>query len=105
VTNHRVENLCNTETSLAMNPSSRLTNPNRALSAELVWEADPEDVMWLRAWFDGDQIYLRINNFPDDNLYSLWVGDGQFVELEEMPNGWSRSGPLSWPPTARRRRA
>jgi hypothetical protein len=64
---------------------------------------DPDDVMWLRAAYAGDFVYLRINNFPDENMYSLWIGDGEFVELEELPPRWSRTGPLEWPEAARQR--
>lgn len=87
-----------------MNPSTRVEDPRKVLLAQIVWEADPEDVMWLRTKLDGNEIFLRINNFPDENLYSLWVGDEQFVELEDMPPTWSRRGPLTWPATARPRR-
>ena len=74
------------------------------LASRLEWSVDPEDVLWLRATYDEQQIFLRINDFPDRNLYSLWLGDGQFLELEEMPEAWSRVGPLTWPQSARRRR-
>jgi hypothetical protein len=71
------------------------------LSAALVWEPDPEDQMWLRAVFDEAYVYMRINDFPDENLYSLWLGEGRFLELEEMPTNWRRPGTLEWPSTAR----
>lgn len=86
-----------------MNPHSSISDPRRILAATVEWVADPDDLMWLRSSFEGSEIYLRINYFPDENLYSLWVGEGEFVELEDMPAQWSRVGPLRWPPTARPR--
>jgi len=87
-----------------VNRASRIADPDRVIASIVEWEADPDDVMWLRATFETTEVYLRINNFPDENLYSLWVGDDQYVELGDMPIGWSRVGPLSWPPSARPRR-
>ena len=87
-----------------MNPGSRISDPDRVLASIVEWVADPEDVMWLRGSFEGDEVYLRINDFPDENLYSLWLGDGVYLELDDMPAWWSRVGPLTWPPTARPRR-
>jgi hypothetical protein len=86
-----------------MNPRSRVSDPARVLAASLIWEPDPEDVLWFRSYFDGAEVYLRMNNFPDENLYSLWLGDGQFLELEDLQPNWTRKGPLAWPPTARSR--
>jgi hypothetical protein len=66
---------------------------------------DPEDVLWLRANYEGEYIYLRINRFPEENMYSFWIGDGRYVELEELPESWSRpQEKLTWPPSARPRR-
>ena len=73
------------------------------LAAHLVWEVDPDDVGWLRALFEEAFVYLRMNNFPDENLWSLWLGDGRFLDMEEMPPTWTRRGPLEWPSTARPR--
>ena len=64
---------------------------------------DPEDELWLRAVFEEAYVYMRMNDFPDRNLYSLYVGEGRFYELEDLKPTWERSGPLRWPPTARRR--
>lgn len=73
------------------------------LSSVVRWEVDPEDLMWLRATFEGGHIYLRINNFPDENLFSFWIGGGRYIELEEMPVGWTMPpGKLMWPSDARR---
>ena len=89
-----------------MNPASRVEDPERALSSTVQWEVDPEDVLWLRATFEDRYIYLRINNFPDENLFSFWIGDGKYIELEDMPAGWMMpSGELKWPSSARRRRS
>lgn len=70
------------------------------LSTDIRWEIDPEDVGWFRASFDGSDVYLRLNNFPDENLLSLWVGDGRYVELEDPPSGWTLP-PGLWPSSAR----
>jgi hypothetical protein len=84
-----------------MKESSSIDDLTDVLVAPLTWEVDPDDVGWLRAGFDGRYLYLRINNFPDQNLYSLWLGRGRYLELEDMPANWRRQGPLEWPRSAR----
>lgn len=87
-----------------MNPSNRVEEPERVLSSVVQWEVDPEDVMWLRATFEGTYIFLRINNFPDENMFSFWIGEGRYIELEDKPTGWTMpKGKLTWPADARRR--
>ena len=88
-----------------MNESSRVSNPDLVLSAPLKWEIDPEDVLWLRAVYEGEYVYLRMNRFPEENMYSFWIGDGRYIELEELPESWSDpKGGYKWPPSARPRR-
>ena len=84
-----------------MNEASRVQNLSQVLSAPLVWTVDPDEIAWLRAEFEDDYLYLRMNSFPDNNPYSLWLGDGRYLELDDMPATWKRQGPLEWPPTAR----
>lgn len=85
-----------------MRESSRITELGNVLAAELVWEVDPDDLAWLRTQYHCDYLYLRMNDFPDENPYSLWLGDGKFLELDDLPARWRHGGPLNWPPTARR---
>ena len=48
---------------------------------------------------DAGDVYIRMNRFPDEPLYSLEVDDGVFVDFDDFPSTWSH-GPLVWPNTA-----
>lgn len=86
-----------------MNSASIVDNPAAVLSATLTWEVDPEDFKWFKANYSGGEVYMRMNNFPDENIFSFWIGNGAYIELEDLPAGWSIApGPIIWPPTARR---
>lgn len=86
-----------------MNPASIVDDPRGVLSSSLTWEVDPDDFGWFKANYAGDEVYLRMNNFPDENLFSLWIGNDEYIELEELPPKWSISpGRITWPSTARR---
>lgn len=41
---------------------------------------------------------MRINPaFPDEALYSLLVDDDETFDFDDLPETWTRVGPLSWP--------
>src|SRR5581483_2368784 len=75
------------------------TDFERALVTSVTFEVDPTYIGWLRGGFEGGYIYLRLNDFPAEPLYSVVVGDGEYIDLEELPSNWIR-GRLAWPSTA-----
>ncbi len=88
-----------------MNPLSKLEQPTDLIKGSVVWHYDAEDVGWFVAAWKGSEVFLRMNNFPEENLYSLWIGDGRWIELETMPTGWSiAEDEDDWPSTARPKR-
>ncbi len=73
------------------------TTPNwdvkTRLQEEVHWERNDEDleVPWLA---DGVGIVwrLRLNDFPDHFLYTLFVGDREVGHFNDWPETWIRSG-------------
>lgn len=65
----------------------------------LHWKADATRQLWLWASTDLGDVFIRMNRFPDEHLYSLEVDDGGFVDFDDFPPTWTR-GPLSWPEDA-----
>ncbi|HEX4085585.1 MAG TPA: hypothetical protein VHY22_11785 [Chthoniobacteraceae bacterium] len=56
-------------------------------NANILWtEAKDSDAMY-EAVFDGEPVKLRLNDFPDEIAYTLFVRDEEF-DLEERPKGW-----------------
>ena len=84
-----------------MNRSSTVANATALVQAVLTWVFDPEDEGWFVATFLGQAVYMRINNFPDENLYSVWLGDG-WLDFDDLPANWSVEFPIDgWPAGAR----
>jgi len=65
----------------------------------LHWEADATRQFWLKATSEVGDVFIRMNRFPDEPLYSLEVDDGVFVDFDDFPSTWTQ-GPLVWPSTA-----
>lgn len=84
-----------------MKRSAHVRNIAGLIASTVRWTHDPNDVGWFRAMVDGEPVYMRINDFPDENLYSVWLGDG-WLDFDNLPPGWSVEFPPSgWPATAR----
>ena len=69
----------------------------RAISEErqatpIAWEHTGDGEFPYRAHIKGRTFTIRVNNFPDEPLYTLLV-DGQEIEdLEDWPSPWVRPG-------------
>ncbi|GAC66652.1 hypothetical protein [Gordonia soli] len=75
--------------------ADRVTDLEAALSAEAVFVDDPEDHGWMTAVAGGQELYVRLGDFPDGDLWSLWLGDGRWMDFTVPPAGWTLrvSGP------------
>lgn len=78
-------------------PEQRVA-PDKVLTIDLRWEADPAHRLWLRASYEGGWLHLRVNpTFPDDPLYSLLVAENETYDFDDLPDTWERVGDLMWP--------
>ncbi len=69
--------------------------PQQGLCPHLSWTTD--DFPWLRAEYEGQGIFCRVNpSFPDDPLHSLLIDNDRTVKFDDFPTVWER-GPLDWP--------
>ena len=59
-----------------------------------------EDVDWHRgaeanypyeAEINGDKLVLRLNDFPDEHLYTLLVNDEKVADFDDWPKHWSKA--------------
>lgn len=74
---------------------------NVLVREKLHWEVDAKQLFWLRAAYEGEWLYMKINSaFPEGSAYFLVLSDGGSFEFDDFPSEWSR-GPLKWPDTAR----
>lgn len=82
----------------------RVDDLEAALSAAAEFTHDPADEGWMTADAGGQQLYVRLGDFPDEDLWSLWLGDGRWMDFTVPPARWALriSGPR-WPEGARER--
>lgn len=61
------------------------------LEKQIVWKPNAKPLFPHKASADGKELLLRINDFPEESLYTLFV-DGQPVgDLDDFPESWSKS--------------
>ncbi|MBT0566066.1 hypothetical protein [Williamsia sp. CHRR-6] len=74
------------------------------LGTPVTFVEDPQDWGWLVGSVGRERIYLRMGNFPDEELWSLWLGDGRWMNFTEPPANWTIDrSPGGWPDSARPR--
>ena len=68
--------------------STRVTD---YLAEELVWRktADPEHP--YETELDGEKCVIRVNDFPDDHLYTLMVNGVEVVDFDDWSAQWKRA--------------
>ena len=84
--------------------SDRVDDLEQVLAADAVFADDPDDQGWLTARAADQQIYVRMGDFPDEDLWSLWLGDGRWMDFTVAPARWALRIPGRRRPTGTRPR-
>lgn len=61
------------------------------LEKKIIWKPNTDPLYPYRVEFDGEQCLIRINDFPDDHLYTLIVNDREVANFDDWPQCWTRS--------------
>jgi hypothetical protein len=64
-----------------------MENKNLILS-NIFWKKHPENERYYYLKDNDKIILLRINNFPDEPLYTL-INGLNIIDIEDKPVGWS----------------
>ncbi len=56
------------------------------LQANLEWVQQVEDRKFFRTEYNGEKLLLRLNDFPEEPLYSV-IGESSF-DLDDKPETW-----------------
>jgi hypothetical protein len=54
---------------------------------EITWIATKDDPTVFEAIFGGEHVQLRMNDFPDEPIYTLFVRD-EAIDIDEGPRIW-----------------
>ncbi len=60
------------------------------LEEKMVWKEGGEPVYPYITNISGEKCLIRINDFPNDHLYTLIVNDKEVVSFDDWPKHWSR---------------
>lgn len=58
--------------------------------AEIAWAKGSDPSYPYQTEMDGARLVIRLNDFPDENLYSLFVNDLAAGDFDEWPTHWTR---------------
>lgn len=69
---------------------SKLPDPKELVRTTIAWR-ETADVDWpYEATHAEHRLRLRLNDFPDEPLFSLFVGDVHLADFDDWPPSWKR---------------
>lgn len=60
------------------------------LAEEIVWRKNADPLRPYAADLEGRKSVIRINDFPEEHLYTLIVGDAEIADFSDWPAQWTR---------------
>lgn len=67
------------------------TKVQNYLEEKLVWQRTTDPHYPYNAEFDGERCVLRLNDFPEDHLYTLLVDEAEVASFDDWPDHWNRA--------------
>lgn len=61
---------------------------DKHVRSPIVWEGTGDGEFPYRARIDGHVYTIRVNDFPEEPLYTLMIDDQEIVDLEDWPQAW-----------------
>lgn len=68
------------------------TRVQNYLAEEMVWRPSTDPRFPFIADLDGEACLIRINDFPDEHLYTLVVNGDEVASFDDWPAHWRRTG-------------
>jgi len=66
------------------------TKAQNYLEEKITWKSTTDPLHPYRADFAGEPCLIRINEFPEDHLYTLIVNDREVATFDDWPQQWTR---------------
>lgn len=67
-----------------------LNEINDYLSAAIRWKQTENPRFPYTSDFNGERLTIRVNNFPDEPLYTLIVNETRELDFEDWSVNWKR---------------
>ncbi len=58
------------------------------LSEKIRWNETSNVEFPLKAVYDGDKLLLRLNDFPAEPLYTLFVNGEEIMDIDDLSENW-----------------
>jgi len=59
------------------------------LSENIRWKETSNPSFPLRSAHSGDDLRLRLNDFPAESLYTLFVNGEEVIDIDDLPANWT----------------
>lgn len=66
------------------------TKVQNYLEENVSWSRSADPVCPYKARVNGDKLAVRLNDFPDKNLYTLLVNEEEVASFDDWPKQWER---------------
>jgi hypothetical protein len=75
------------------------------LQKSLVWTATGDLEYPWKTELAGEALSIRLNDFPEQQMYTLWLGNHEVASFDDWPSNWRRpsriiAGPARRPKSA-----
>ena len=67
------------------------TKEQTYLEETIIWKQGTDPEFPYEAESGSDRLLIRLNNFPEENLYTLFVNDGERFSFDDWPGQWRRA--------------
>jgi len=67
-----------------------VTKVQNYLAEKISWRKNADPLHPYVASFDGEKCVIRLNDFPDEHLYTLLVNDVEIANFSDWPEQWTR---------------
>lgn len=66
------------------------TKVRNYLGEQVVWRAGSDPVYPYESEFNNESLVIRLNDFPDEHLYTLIVNNEEVTDFDDWPKQWIR---------------
>lgn len=60
------------------------------LEERVIWRSSANVEYPYKGELDGEKLVIRVNDFPDENLYTLLVNDVEVANFDDWPKQWTK---------------
>ena len=60
------------------------------LEEKVAWKQGIDPIYPYEAEFNREKLVIRLNDFPDESLYTLIVNDEEVASFDDWPEPWNR---------------